>query len=279
MKAAQDALNNGKSALDAVTEGVREVECDGTIGSVGYGGMPDERGVLALDAAVMTGCGRVGAVMALEGRHSAIDVARLVLEHSPHSLLVDVGAVTFATKHGLAPVHENERLTPHATRRYAQWSGARSEGRKHTDTVGILVRDESGALVVGAASSGAEFKAHGRVGDTPIMGCGLYAENGAGCAAATGDGDKMVRHCIAVRVVDAMSGGMTATEACMSVLRRVVVVDTECQAAVVAMDKHGHVGAATTHRGFFVVSWNQQDGFRVLEAEALSEVAWIHSGV
>ena len=278
VNAAKDALNEGKSALDAVTQAVKLVERDGTIGSVGYGGMPDERGVLALDAAVMTGCGRVGAVMSLEGRRSAVDVARLVLERSPHSQLAGDGAAKFAENNGLET--ESELVTPHASRRYAQWNGTRDENvRKHTDTVGILCRDKCGSLAVAAASSGAEFKAHGRVGDTPIVGSGLYAENESGAAVATGDGDKMITHCIAVRVVDRMKSGAKPTDACIDVLRRVAAMDSDCQAAVVAMDSDGTIGAGTTHRGFFVVTWDEVNGLNVMEAEWLNESEWIHSGV
>jgi len=269
-------LSGGGSALDAAEDGVRYVELDEDVTSVGVGGLPDERGVLTLDAALMTGSGELGAVCGLEGHRSAIPVAKLVLEKSPHTILTADGAAELAKRHGLEPVDNAELITPHASRRYEEWvqRGKKEQlknERKHTDTVGILVRDASGKLAVGVATSGAEFKGHGRVGDSPVVGAGLYASNSGGCAAATGDGDRMLKHCVAVRVVDLMANGASPTDACFTVMVRVAESDVGCQAAVVAMDSAGNVGAATTHRGFFVVRWKEGDKeATVIEGKAKS---------
>lgn len=283
--AAISKLGDGGSALDAAEDGVRYVELDEDVTSVGVGGLPDERGVLTLDAALMTGSGELGAVCGLEGFGSAIPVARLVLQKSPHTILVADGAAQLAKRNGLEAVDNSQLVTAHAARRYAEWFEAgkkeRAENeRKHTDTVGILVRDANGKMAVGGATSGAEFKGHGRVGDSPVVGAGLYAADNGGCAAATGDGDRMLKHCVAVRVVDLMAAGSTPSDACFTVMMRVAESDAGCQAAVVAMDAAGNVGAATTHRGFFVVRWKEgEKEATVIEGKAVVDDPWIHSCV
>jgi len=142
------------------------------------------------------------------------------------------------------------------------------------------VRDANGKTAVGLATSGAEFKGHGRVGDSPVGGAGLYAAANGGCAAATGDGDRMLKHCVAVRVVDLMAAGASPTDACFTVMLRVAESDVGCQAAVVAMDAAGKVGAANTHRGFFVVRWKEgEKEAMVIEGKAVVDERWVHSCV
>lgn len=278
--AAARVLTEGGSALDAAEEGVRVVEFDESVTSVGYGGLPDERGELSLDAALMTGCGRIGSVMALEGYRSAAGISRLVLERSDHAQLAGEGAEAFARVHGV--LRQEELLTPHAKSRYAEWRNGKVEtvSGGHTDTVGVLAIDGNGGMAAGCATSGMQFKTHGRVGDSPIVGSGLYVMDGVGAAAATGDGDRMVRHCIAVRVVDMMETGVNGNDACMKVVRRVAESDTSCQAAVVALDKNGKAAGASTHRGFYVVYWDDETkNTRAFEAAAVSEQHWQHSCV
>lgn len=268
-------LSEGGSVLDAAEAGVLAVESDGSISSVGYGGLPDVRGVLSLDAALMTDCGRLGCVMSLEGRRAAIPVARLVMERCDHTQLVGAGVGAFASLHGIPELPDDELLTPEARRKLSEDGvAAPQEARKHTDTVGILARDFAGALAAGAATSGAAFKAHGRVGDTPVVGSGLYAEAGRGCV-ATGDGDKILRFCPAVRVVDLMAAGASASDACFTIVSRISAADETCQAALLAMDSDGSVGAATTHRGFPVVVWRSGSSeHQVIEGRAVSDTIW-----
>lgn len=224
--------------------------------------------------------------MALEGYPAAVPVARAVLEHSPHSLLVGPGARAFATALNIPPVDDPASLLmPLAAKRYAEWVAAGSvaaspETRKHSDTVGILVRDAADRIAAGAATSGMQFKTPGRVGDSPVTGSGLFAEDGAGASVATGDGDRMLRHCIAVRVVDRMGAGEGAEEACVGVVRRLAEREPECQAAVVAMKADGSVGGASTHGGFYVTVWKEgAERQSVVRVEGISGEEWLHSCV
>ncbi len=237
--------------------------------------------------------------MGLEGHLTAIPVARAVLEKSAHVQIVGAGGAAFAEAHGMKRVADPAALlTPHATRRFAEWrdkggAAANSDARKHSDTVGMLARDAGGRIAAGVATSGMQFKAPGRVGDSPIVGAGLFAEDGAGAAVATGDGDRMLRHCIAVRVVDLMGSGLSPEEACMKVLERVAANDPICQAAVVAMAADGTVGAASTQEGFYIVGWNEKCGHRsngeddetrenetrTERVDGISKENWVHSCV
>lgn len=223
--------------------------------------------------------------MSLEGHASAIPVARLVLDRSVHAQLAGEGASAFAASHGLAARDPFALLTPYAAERYDQWRRDVAAGiahgaspRGHTDTVGVLALDGEGRLAAGVATSGMQFKTHGRVGDSPVVGAGLYAQDGVGAAAATGDGDRMVRHCIAVRVIDLMAAGMNVSEACQRVVMRVHESDPICQAAVVALGVDGNVGAASTHRGFHVCKWIDGE-YGEIESISVSEGTWAHSCV
>lgn len=289
--AAVQVLKNDGTALDAVVHGIRVVELDETVTSVGYGGLPNSDGVLQLDAALMSSDGRVGSVMAVEGVQAAIPVARLVLEYSPHTALAGDGASKFAREHGLMPTEDlSTLLSPYAKARYEQFCNAGQDGTQrhqengemsHTDTVGMIARDSSGMIVAGCATSGMQFKAPGRVGDSPIIGAGLYAD-AAGAAVASGDGDQMLRFCISFLVVERMRAGDTVDEACKVAIRRVVKSDAKCQAGVTAMSANGNVGAACTHRGFRVVRWSYEtspDDMAIDEATNVADATWMHSCV
>lgn len=287
---AVEGLKNNGTALDAVERGIRSVELDESVTSVGYGGLPNAAGDLQLDAALMTSDGRVGSVMALEGFPAAIPIARLVLERSPHTALAGQGALQFAREHGLMPTGDpSTLLSPHAKARYEQFRKGQVEagrhqengGMSHTDTVGMIARDNSGIIAAGCATSGMQFKAPGRVGDSPIIGSGLYADK-PGAAVASGDGDQMMRFCISFLVVERMRAGDTAEEACQVAMRRVHHADPKCQAAVTAMSATGMVGSACTYRGFHIVRWSSEPELKdtaIEEAKTVSDTMWKHSCV
>lgn len=287
---AASILTNGGGALDAVEHGIHAVELDTRVTSAGYGGLPNALGRLQLDAALMTDDGRIGAVMALEGFRAAVPAARRVLDHSPHSILGGDGAAAFASAHGMvAATNAAQLLSPHAKNRYKQFrNGEIGPGphrdhatMPHTDTVGMIARDADGRLAAGCATSGMQFKAPGRVGDSPIVGAGLYADE-VGAAVASGDGDQMLRFCIAFLVVEQMRGGEEVQQACEAAMRRVHAADPKCQAAVTGMSPDGGVGAAATHGGFRVVRWRAGTGAEDVqneEARAVSETTWKHSCV
>lgn len=282
-------LQEDLGALHAVESGISTVELDPSVTSVGYGGLPNEAGVLQLDAALMTGDGQAGAVMAVERFPAAIPLARLVLERSPHTTLAGEGAMHFARNHGMHPCDDLSSLvSPHAKTRYEQYrkglvsSQPHQEGpgaMPHTDTVGMIARDASGAIVAGCATSGMEFKAVGRVGDSPVIGAGLFASD-AGAAVATGDGDTMMRFCVSFLVVERMRSGDSPDEACRHAMSRMHTSEPTCQAAVVAMSAKGVVGAAGTHRGFHVVRWSSDthvDDTKSFEAASVGDETWEHS--
>lgn len=255
-KAAQ-TLSSTNDATQAVVSGIEAVELDPSVTSAGYGGLPNADGILQLDAALMTSNGTMGSVLCLEGFASAIPIAHAVLQYSPHSILGGAGATQFALARGFR--QRDRLLTEHARRRYAEFQrGEATAGRKgdremgHTDTVGMIVRDEKGRMTAGCASSGMEFKTGGRVGDSGIFGAGVYASE-AGGAVATGDGDKMMRFCMAFLAVEKMSEGMRAEEACSYVVKRVQRDDESCQAGIVAMESGGDVGVSCTNEGFTYV--------------------------
>lgn len=290
-KAAVRLLRNQASALEAVTTGIEIVELDPTVTSAGYGGLPNADGILQLDAAVMTSTGQAGAVIAVENLPSAIRLARLVMQRSTHTILTGTGATRFAVECGLRPYSDvSELLTPHAKKRYEEYRGGVMhaeghkdgvDGMKHTDTVGMIARDAAGNIAVGCATSGMEFKAVGRVGDSPIIGAGLFADE-SGAAVASGDGDRMLRFCIAFLVVERMKLGDSVNDACMHAMLRVAKKDRGCQAAVVAMDGKGNSGAACTHLGFQVAHWKEGVGDEVVEmreAPSVKTDSWQHSCV
>lgn len=288
-KAAAQLLCERASAVDAVTTGIETVELDPSITSVGYGGLPNADGILQLDAALMTSSGQAGAVTAVENLPSAIGLARLVMQKSNHTILTNAGATRFAAECGLQLWSDSsELLTPHAKKRYEQFragqvhvqtSGHSAGDMKHTDTVGMIAKDASGVLAAGCATSGMEFKAAGRVGDSAVIGAGLFADE-TGAAVASGDGDRMLRFCLAFLVVERMKLGDSPDAACMYSVRRVAKDDCECQAAVAAMDSNGNLGAASTHGGFHVAHWEEGGNIGEItlrEAPSVGGLSWAHS--
>lgn len=298
-------LAGGKDALSAATAGVTAVELDESVTSAGCGGLPNCHGILQLDAAVMTGDGRVGAVMALERCRAAAPVAEAVLHHSRHSALAGDGATAFAKSRGFH-VHDNDSLlSAHAHKRFlehlvsnktsydghAETQHETADGTKpppemsHTDTVGIITLDRNGRMAAGCATSGMQFKDAGRIGDSPLVGCGLFVDESGGAAVASGDGDQMIRYCLCATAVELMRGGASAQEACDILMRRVYSADPRCQAAMCAMTPDGNSGMSCTRRGFYVVEWeysatNDHVQPRVMEAPSVcNEAKWKHTCV
>ena len=253
---AAEVLNGGGSLLDAVEKGINVAELDPEVTSVGYGGLPNEDGVVELDAAIMDGARhRSGAVCSLHNIRTPISVARQVLEKTRHTTLAGQGAFQFALKTGFQPqpLHTATSLT-----RWEQWKA--NPGRKsfwlseeNHDTIGLVGIDGRGNTVSGCSTSGLKWKIAGRVGDSPLVGCGVFADNHAGAASATGDGDLMTNYCTSVRIVDFMRGGLAPQEACMEMLRFMNRVDSRTRRgaiAVIAINPRGEVGAACMNPAF-----------------------------
>jgi N4-(beta-N-acetylglucosaminyl)-L-asparaginase len=248
--AAQQQLLAGRDLLDALEAGVNVVENDPKVATVGIGGLPNEDGVVQLDAAICDGrTHRAGAVAALERIKNPISVARKIMERTEHVMLVGAGANAFARKLGFV---EQELMTP--AKREA-WLKAKANfwrvptGERH-DTVACIGRDANGDLATAVSTSGLPWKLAGRVGDSPILGAGSYVDNAVGAACATGVGELTMRTCASFAVVERMRAGAEPAAACTAVLEWIlgyapeVKRDPRLQLAFIAMNKRGQVGAA-----------------------------------
>ncbi len=255
--AALQVLLAGGTILDAVEQGIWVTESAGNP-SVGLSGGPNAAGVVQLDACIMSGPGhRAGSVAALEGIRHPISAARRVMEKTPHVMLVGEGARMFALEEGL------ESVDPHSEERYEAWRQKRAAtkrpaplpaaNRKNHDTIALLVLAADGNLAGGCSTSGLSGKLPGRVGDSPIIGSGLYVDNDVGAAGATGLGENIMRYCGSFLVVEFMRRGLPPDEACRETIRRIARQDPkgfDLSINFVALDKHGRSGAAGTGAGF-----------------------------
>ncbi len=236
-------LLDGGSSLDAVEKGVNDAELDPAENSVGYGGLPNEEGQVECDAVIMHGpTHSAGSVAALKNIATTISVARKVMEKTKHTLIVGEGALEFARK---MKFKEQNLLTEASKKRWEDWK--KDPKRKHFwnhDTVGMVAIDAKGDITAGCSTSGLSFKISGRVGDSPIIGSGAYCDNDIGGAAATGNGDTMMRFCPSFLVVELMRQGLSPQEACEEALRRMLQRKVEVNAALIALNKKGEFGGA-----------------------------------
>ena len=267
-KTAMDILLTGGSALDAVEAGARLCEANPKERSVGLGGRPDREGIVTLDACIMDHLGNIGSVAAVENVVHVSSLARAVMEKTPHVLLVGNGARQFAQEQGF-PM-EN-LLVPDSESEWKKWL-EKSEYRpipnvENHDTIGLLALDHSGRLAGLCTTSGMAFKMHGRVGDSPIIGAGLYVEGEVGGATATGHGEEVIRTVGSFRVVAAMKEGHSPQKACeLAVkdihrffLRRGVSIQ-DTQIGFIALSRNGEVGAFALRSGFsYAVNENGEE--------------------
>lgn len=254
-------IQAGGNALDAAEAVARAAESDRTLRTVGYGGYPDRTGRITLDASVMTHDGRCGAVAALEHIEHPVSVARAVMEQTPHVLLAGEGAYQFARE--LGHPHKN-LLTVEAQESYEEWLVADAPAPRHADqdnhdTICILALDADGRLAGCCSTSGLAWKMHGRVGDTPIIGAGLYVSGNDGAAAATGHGELALRSLISYRVVEYMRQGLSpgnAARHCITLLIREIPEAKNLQLAVLALSPDGKWGGCSILPGFQIAVYN-----------------------
>ncbi len=251
---ALDTLASGGSCLDAVEKGVMTAEADPSIQSVGYGGLPNRAGVVELDAAIQDGrTFESGAVCSLQGYRHPVRVARAVLDHSPHLVIVGEGAREFANEHGFPT---EETLSEKAKEAYERWLKKHPDGKGPTaghDTLGLVALNSDGHICVACTTSGLAWKHPGRVGDSPLLGHGLYADDEAGGCVATGDGEEITRVCGSFLVVEWMRKGATPEEAISETLDRIARRSPrgrDVQAAFVAIRADGVTGAGSMQTGF-----------------------------
>ena len=248
-------LQKGGSLLDAVEQGIWVTEKAGD-GSVGLSGRPNAAGVVQLDACIMNGPDhKAGSVAGLEGIRHPISAARRVMEKTKHVLLVGEGAKMFSLEEGLESVEVNSREL------HEKWQKARAAQRSKPaekkpeghDTIALLVLGAGGNIAGGCSTSGLGGKLPGRVGDSPIIGSGLYVDNEVGAAGATGLGENVMRYCASFLIVEFMRQGMSPHDACVTAIRRIVRKEPKganLNINFVALDKHGRYGAAGTDGGF-----------------------------
>ena len=254
---AAGVLNKGGTLLDAVEKGIRVVEDDPNTTTVGRGGFPDRDGHVTLDACIMDSQGNAGSVVFLEHIGHPISVARLVMEKTPHVVLAGDGALQFALEQGFK---KEELLTDQAKKAYADWLKTSryspSIGKDNHDTVGLLAMDARGDLSGGCSTSGAAWKMRGRVGDSPIIGAGLYVDNEIGAATSTGLGEAVIKIAGSFLIVELMRSGKSPQQACELAVKRVFekqpkYKDTEgFLVAFLAISKRGEIGAFASGKGF-----------------------------
>ncbi len=271
-KGAWDVLGKGGRALDAVERGVMVTEASRNC-CVGLGANPDRDGYVTLDACIMDEAFNCGSVAFLERIKHPISVARRFMEKTPHVMLVGSGAQQFAIAEGF-PLEE-QKLSPDAQKAYDEWlkkseykpvinvenqghgpfAPSRLEsGEWNHDTIGMVAMDASGNLSGSCTTSGMGFKMRGRLGDSPIIGAGLYVDNEVGACTATGQGEDVIRIAGAHTVIEMMRQGMSPEKACKKAIERVVKIKKEkakdIQVAFLALDKKGQAGAFAIHKGF-----------------------------
>lgn len=250
-------LQKGGSAIDAVEKGVMVTEADLTNRSVGIGGRPDRDGHVTLDACIMSGDARCGSVAFLEGIAHPISVARAVMERTQHVMLVGDGARQFALAQGFEtakmPIEEVKKD-------YEKWRKENKDlfkkpeiNHENHDTIGMIAMDAQGQLAGACTTSGWAYKMHGRVGDSPIIGAGLFVDDEVGAATATGLGEAIVRVAGSHTVVELMRQGYTPFDACKEACMRIIRKHkdlTGLQCGFIALDKNGNYGAYSIYAGF-----------------------------
>lgn len=287
-----DLLAGDGKLMDAVEKSANVTELDPSDMSVGYGGIPNEECVVQLDSSVMYGpTHNCGSVASLEGIKTPCSVARLVMERTDHIMLVGPGAQKFAVMHGF---EVENLLTDRARKVWLRWKenlsdkddwfppqeGMETNGKRVTGTINVFGRDEKGDIAGITTTSGLGFKIPGRIGDSPIIGAGLYLDNEVGAAGATGRGEEVIRTCGSYLVVEEMRRGKSPDEACKVACERIVEINKRSGVPIdfndkfVAMNKAGEIGCYSIigrkDRPPYV-AWMDSDGFHTYAGGFLIE--------
>ncbi|MCU0360896.1 MAG: N(4)-(beta-N-acetylglucosaminyl)-L-asparaginase [Bacteroidia bacterium] len=255
---AWEVLKKGGRALDAVEAGVKVPEGDPNERSVGLGGRPDREGRVTLDSCIMDDKMNIGSVAALEHIVHPISVARAVMEKTPHVMLVGEGALDFALSQGFK---KEKLLTPESEKEWVEWLKTSEYKPKanieNHDTIGMIAIDRNGNLSGACTTSGMAFKMHGRVGDSPIIGAGLYVDNEIGAVTATGHGEEVIRIAGSHTVIELMRQGLSPEEACKKAVERILTAAKlrskdvkDLQIGFLAINKQGEYGAYSLQKGF-----------------------------
>ncbi len=253
-KAAWEVLSNKGTSLDAVEAGVRVPEGDPNDRSVGYGGRPDREGKVTLDSCIMDKHSNCGSVAFLEHIKHPVSVARMVMEKTPHVMLAGEGALQFALENGFK---KEDLLTEKSKKEWQEWV-KKSKYQpiiniENHDTIGMIALDENGDLSGACTTSGLAYKMRGRVGDSPIIGAGLYVDNEIGAATATGMGEAVIKVVGTHLVVELMRQGHSPQKACELAVERVIAKNPnykDIQVGFIALNKQGEYGGYCIHKGF-----------------------------
>ena len=276
-EAAWEVLSKGGHSLDAVEAGVRVPEGDPNVITVGKGGIPDASGKVTLDACIMDEKGRAGSVTYLQHIVHPVSVARLVMEKTPHVMLSGKGALKFALDNGF----EKEKLLTKARKKeWKQWKKENKEfsnkinienvTEDNHDTIGMLALDKDGRISGACTTSGMGYKMPGRVGDSPIIGAGLFVDGEVGGATATGSGELVMKTLGSFLVVELMRGGMSPDKACEEAVRRIAkkIPDYQShQIGYIALNTKGEYGSFCIQPGFnYALKTSEKT--ELIEAEA-----------
>jgi N4-(beta-N-acetylglucosaminyl)-L-asparaginase len=273
-EAAWKILGNSGNALDAVEAGVKIPEADPKVKSVGFGGYPDDDGRVTLDACIMDHRQQCGSVACLEHIMHPISVARMVMERTEHVMLVGAGALEFALQNGF---EKTNLLVPETLVEWEAMMQSKTERRdliniENHDTIGMVALDAVGNLSGACTTSGAATKLHGRVGDSPIIGAGLFVDNEVGAVCATGMGEEVIKQAGSAMVVELMRGGLDPESACKEIVHRIVRTNQgnkDFQVGFLALRKDGAYGAFAINDGFnFAV--NDKTGNKLINSKFLA---------
>lgn len=278
-KAAWEVLSKNGRALDAVEAGAKIPEANPKEISVGYGGLPDRDGKVTCDACIMDEKGNCGSVAFVQNYMHVISIARAVMEKTPHVMLVGAGAEKFAASQGFK---KQNMLTKESEQMYKEWlkkaeykpdTKVFDNAKSNHDTIGIIALDSNGALSGACTTSGMAYKMHGRVGDSPIIGAGLFVDGEVGAATATGVGEEMIRIAGSHTIVELMRNGRSPQEACEEAIKRVIRKNGEARAkelsvAFLAVSKDGDVGAYSTVDEFFYTISSPDQQHAVIRSKA-----------
>lgn len=250
-------LEAGGTSLDAVEEGARQTESDVTNRSVGIGGMPDREGHVTLDACIMDWESNCGSVGCLEGIAHPISVAKHIMQNTPHVMLVGAGAKQYALKHKFETI---KTPLPEVKKEWEKWKKEQAEiakkpeiNHENHDTIGLLAIDAKGRISGACTTSGWAYKLPGRLGDSPIIGSGLFVDQEVGGAVATGLGESIIRIAGAHTVVELMRQGKSPEQACKETVERLIRKHKDMsglQCAFIAINTKGEIGGFSVYNGF-----------------------------
>lgn len=259
---AGEELSNNKPALDAAISGVAVEEENLKNTTVGKGGAPDREGNVTLDACVMNPQGDCGAVVYVNTITNVAALARKVMEETPHVMLAGEGAEEFGYRQGFK---KENLLTDASKRDWEEWKKSPEYkpiiNIENHDTIGMLTIDKNGDIAGACTTSGLSYKMKGRVGDSPIIGSGLFLDNEIGGAVATGMGEEVMKTVGSFLIVELMRNGMNPQAACEEAIRRIVSKNErhkDFQIAYIAINKAGEVGSYCIHEGFTYMKYQNE---------------------